>query len=241
MENSIVVADREFLVRDSVFFHNFLRCLRGFLETGMVKFTQNQQKKQQTADYFVNREESNMKKRAKNLILVAGILCVMSIMVCACGGTGDESPDAVVTAPVKQQAETENIVPGREEAVQELTEETDSTSGKWEDSGTGLEGSIKEIQDGQLTVVEAVTEESDDGGAIMIVPGSSDDSDFNKVTVTYDENTMIEIQTIKGGGASYDMSEATADSLAEGQSVRVWGIASEDGLKAERIWIILVE
>lgn len=75
----------------------------------------------------------------------------------------------------------------------------------------------------------------------MVAPGSGDDSDFNKVTVTYDEDTIIAIQTIRDGGASYDMSEATADSMAEGQTIRVWGTPSDDGLKAAQIWIIIVE
>ncbi|MCA5577293.1 hypothetical protein [Enterocloster clostridioformis] len=182
-----------------------------------------------------------MKKRAKKLILMAGILCAISITVCACGSTEDESSDAVVTAPSDQQAELEDAVPKEDAADQKPIAETDSMPGKWEESDPNLEGSIKEIRDGQLTVVEAVIEKSDDGGDIMVAPGSGDDSDFNKVTVTYDEDTIIAIQTIRNGGASYDMSEATADSLAEGQTIRVWGVPSDDGLKATQIWIILVE
>lgn len=182
-----------------------------------------------------------MKKRVKKLILVAGILCAMSIAVCACGGAKDESQDAVVTAPDDQQAEIGSAALEEDADIQEPAAETDGTTGKWEESEPNLEGSIKEIQDGQLTVVEAVTEKSDDGGDIMIAPGSGDDSDFNKVTVTYDEDTIIAIQTIKDGGASYDMSEAAADSMAEGQTIRVWGTPSDDGLKAAQIWIIIVE
>lgn len=182
-----------------------------------------------------------MKKRAKKLILMAGILCAMSITVCACGSAEDESSDAVVTAPAEQQTEPGNAVPEENAAGREPTAETDSTPGKWEESEPNLEGSIKEIQDGQLTVVEAVIEKSDDGGDIMVAPGSGDDSDFNKVTVTYDEDTIIAIQTIRDGGASYDMSEATADSMAEGQTIRVWGTPSDNGLKAAQIWIIIVE
>ena len=182
-----------------------------------------------------------MKKRAEKLILVAGILCAMSIALCACGGAKDESQDAVVTAPADQQAEIGSAIPEEDADTQEPAAETDSTTGKWEESEPNLEGSIKEIQDGQLTVVEAVIEKSDDGGDIMVAPGSGDDSDFNKVKVTYDEDTMIEIQTIKGGGASYAMSGTTADSLAEGQTIRVWGTPSDDGLKAAQIWIIVVE
>ncbi len=55
------------------------------------------------------------------------------------------------------------------------------------DSTPNLEGDIKELKDGQLTVVEAITEKSDNGGDIIVVPGSGDDSEFNKIAVTYDE------------------------------------------------------
>ena len=48
-----------------------------------------------------------------------------------------------------------------------------------------LEGDIKELKDGQLTVVEAITEKSDNGGDIVVSPGSGDDSEFNKIAVTW--------------------------------------------------------
>ena len=60
------------------------------------------------------------------------------------------------------------------------------------------------------------------------------------VTVTYDENTIVVIQTIKNGGASYEMSEATIDFLAEGQMVKVWGTLSDNRLEATRICIVKV-
>lgn len=63
---------------------------------------------------------------------------------------------------------------------------------KWEENNSNLEGSIGELQEGQFTVVEAILhiEKSDNGGEIMVFPGIGDDSDFNKVMVTYDENTV---------------------------------------------------
>ena len=74
----------------------------------------------------------------------------------------------------------------------------------------------------------------------MVSPGNGDDSEFNKVTVTYDENTIVAIQTIKNGGDSYEMSEATADFLSEGHMVKVWVTPSSNGLKATWICIVMV-
>ena len=103
-----------------------------------------------------------------------------------------------------------------------------------------LIGDIKELKDGQLTVVEAITAKSDNGGDIIAVPGSGDDSEFNKIAVTYDENTLFAIQTIYDGGARSEMSAATAADLASGQFIQVWGSSSGSGLKATQICIVKV-
>ena len=108
------------------------------------------------------------------------------------------------------------------------------------DSTPNLEGDIKELKDGQLTVIEAITARSDNGGDIIVGPGSEDDSEFNKIAVTYDENTLFAIQTIYDGGARSEMSEATAADLASGQFIRVWGSSSGSGLKATQICIVKV-
>ena len=103
-----------------------------------------------------------------------------------------------------------------------------------------LEGDIKELKDGQLTVVEAITEKSDNGGDIVVAPGSGDDSEFNKIAVTYDENTLFAIETIYDGGARSEMSAATAADLASSQFIQVWGSSSDSGLKATQICIVKV-
>lgn len=54
-----------------------------------------------------------------------------------------------------------------------------------------LEGTIKDIQGKQLTVVESITEKADNGGDIMVGPGSGDDSQFNKVTVTWQKSQSV--------------------------------------------------
>jgi hypothetical protein len=108
------------------------------------------------------------------------------------------------------------------------------------DSTPNLEGDIKELKDGQLTVVEAITEKSDNGGDIVVSPGSGDDSEYNKIAVTYDENTLFAIKTIYDGGARFEMSAATAADLASGQFIQVWGSSSGSGLKATQICIVKV-
>ncbi len=112
----------------------------------------------------------------------------------------------------------------------------------WEDSSPDLEGDIKEMQDGQLTVIEAESYKSDDGaGDVMATPApGAEDSDFNQVVVTYDEKTLFAVKTIYDGGARSEMEEATADALEKGRTVEVWGEASGDGIQASQICIIKV-
>lgn len=97
------------------------------------------------------------------------------------------------------------------------------------------------MEKGQLTVIELATEETEDGGATLIAPASgSDGSDFSKVTVTYDENTLFRIQTIYDGGARTEESEATAEDLEKEQMIMVWGSFSEGVWEASQICIVKV-
>ncbi len=230
-----------------------------------------------------------MKKKTGKMILLTGVLCILSLAVCACGKTeeasGTQEPQVAqgegipeddteddVSAP-KPEADAEGTDAGNEPESPEASPEpqsgesssqgTDSTqkeqleeqpeqqpeaqsqstsaaSAEWVDSTPNLEGDIKELKDGQLTVVEAITEKSDNGGDIIVAPGSGDDSEFNKIAVTYDENTLFAIQTIYDGGARFEMSEATAADLASGQFIQVWGSPSGSGLKATQICIVKV-
>ena len=222
-----------------------------------------------------------MKKKAGKMILLTGVLCILSLAVCACGKTEEASdtpePQVVQGEPVPEddteddasapepEADAEGTDTGNEPESPEASPEpqsgesssqgtdstqkeqpeaqsqsTSGTSAEWVDSTPNLEGDIKELKDGQLTVVEAITAKSDNGGDIIVVPGSEDDSEFNKIAVTYDENTLFAIQTIYDGGARSEMSEATAADLASGQFIRVWGSSSGSGLKATQICIVKV-
>ena len=222
-----------------------------------------------------------MKRKTGKMILLTGVLCILSLAVCACGKTEEASdtpePQVVQGEPIPEddteddasapepEADAEGTDTGNEPESPEASPEpqsgesssqgtdstqkeqpeaqsqsTSGTSAEWVDSTPNLEGDIKELKDGQLTVVEAITEKSDNGGDIIVVPGSEDDSEFNKIAVTYDENTLFAIQTIYDGGARSEMSEATAADLASGQFIRVWGSPSGSRLKATQICIVKV-
>ena len=222
-----------------------------------------------------------MKRKTGKMILLTGVLCILSLAVCACGKTEEASdtpePQVVQGEPVPEddteddasapepEADAEGTDAGNEPESPEASPEpqsgesssqgtdstqkeqpeaqsqsTSGTSAEWVDSTPNLEGDIKELKDGQLTVVEAITAKSDNGGDIIVVPGSEDDSEFNKIAVTYDENTLFAIQTIYDGGARFEMSEATAADLASGQFIQVWGSSSGSGLKATQICIVKV-
>ena len=223
-----------------------------------------------------------MKKKAGKTILLTGVLCILSLAVCACGKTEEASdtqePQLVQGEPIPEDDTEDNVSAPEPEADAEGTDtgnepespealpepqsgesssqgtdsaqkeqpeaqsqSTSGTSTEWVDSTPNLEGDIKELKDGQLTVVEAITEKSDNGGDIIVSPSSSgDDSEFNKIEVTYDENTLFAIQTIYDGGARSEMSEATAADLASGQFIKVWGSSSGSGLKATQICIVEV-
>ena len=170
----------------------------------------------------------------------------------------DDTEDDVSTPEPEADAEetdTGNEPESPEPQSGESSQGTDSTqkeqpeaqsqsksgiSAEWVDSTPNLEGDIKELKDGQLTMVENITAKSDNGGDIIVGPGSGDDSEFNKIAVTYDENTLFAIKTIYDGGARFEMSAATAADLASGQFIQVWGSSSGSGLKANQICIVKV-
>lgn len=222
-----------------------------------------------------------MKRKTRKIILLTGVLCILSLAVCACGkkeeASDTQEPQVVQGEPIPEddteddasapepEADAEGTDTGNEPESPEASPEpqsgenssqgtdstqkeqpeaqsqsTSGTSAEWVDSTPNLEGDIKELKDGQLTVVEAITEKSDNGGDIVVSPGSGDDSEFNKIAVTYDENTLFAIQTIYDGGARFEMSEATAADLASGQFIQVWGSSSGSGLKATQICIVKV-
>ena len=161
-----------------------------------------------------------MKNRVKKVLMLTGILCVMGITLCACQeakevsenqnqeeiGETDSKEKDIPNEDQEQEdpSETNSEDDAADDTLNQEsnTENTDKTNGSQSEAKGGeintadpnLEGSIKDIQEKQLTVIEYIKEESENGGDIMVGPGSSDDSEFNKVTVTYDDNTVFVIK-----------------------------------------------
>lgn len=171
-----------------------------------------------------------MKNRMRKKILLTGMLCAMSVAA-ACGGT-----DAPPSAENRQEDA------GNNDLLPEPEEDATNVPAAWSDTSPDLEGDIRELQDGKITVAEVVTETWDDGVEMAVAaPDSADDSEFDKVTVTYDENTLFAVQTIYDGGARAEVSEATAADLAESQLIQVWGSRLGDEWTAAQICIVKVE
>lgn len=208
-----------------------------------------------------------MKNRVKKVLMLTGILCVMGITLCACQGTkevsdknqnqeeigGTDSKEKDILNEDQEQedpSETNSEDDAADDTLNQEsnTENTDKTNGSQSEAKGGeintaapnLEGTIKEIQEKQLTVVESIIEESENGGDIMVGPGSGDDSEFSKVTVTYDDNTVFVIKNIYDGGARSETENGTSSDLTTGQMVEIWGTSAADGLQATQICIVKV-
>ena len=208
-----------------------------------------------------------MKNRVKKVLMLTGILCVMGITLCACQGTKEVSDENQNQEEIGGTDSKEKDIPNEDQEQEDPsetnseddaaddtlnqesnTENTDETNGSQSEAKGGeintaapnLEGTIKDIQEKQLTVVESITEESENGGDIMVGPGSGDDSEFNKVTVTYDDNTVFVIKNIYNGGARSETENGTSSDLSTGQMVEIWGTSAADGLQATQICIVKV-
>lgn len=171
-------------------------------------------------------------------MMITGVLCVLCFGISGCGDKDTAKSDATeegsVVTPVTE-----------DEKVQDRTEpdtEDESPSKEAQDAEADLGepdliGDIKEIDGAQFTVVEAKTEEMEDGD-IMIAPSADgDDSDFEKVVVVCDEKTIFYTRTIYDGGKRCEDSDAAIEDLAAGSSVYVWGSYKEDVLYAKTIQI----
>ncbi len=193
---------------------------------------------------YRKQEENRMKKQAKRWLLILGLCGTMSLTMYGCGAENLSSEEEQ-TEPLDESQEEPKETPDADDP--EETEEGALNSEK--ETGTGtrerkegaedLVGEIKEMEDGQFTVVKSITEEVEDGGQIMVAPApDADDSDIEKVVVTYDENTDIYIRTIYDNGARYEDTDAGIDDLKKGVLVNIWGVREGDGnLQADQIQI----
>lgn len=212
----------------------------------------------------LHRKENKMKNRVKKVLMLTGILCVMGITLCACQGTKEVSDENQNQEEIGGTDSKEKDIPNEDQEQEDpsetnseddtLNQEPDTENAGKTNNGSqsevnggeintadpNLEGHIKDIQGKQLTVVESVIEKSENGGDIMVGPGSGDDSEFNKVTVTYDDNTVFVIEYIYDGGARSETENGTASDLTTGQMVQIWGSSTADGVQATQICIVKV-
>lgn len=169
-----------------------------------------------------------MKKQLKRLFMAAAMWCIMSLAVYGCESTG-ESSEEEQTEPPKVVSEEPGQDADQIEPADEASVPDDETGNKAADTSRkngneDLIGDIKELSDGQFTVVAAVSEDMENGSSIMVSPGpDGDDSDFDHVTVTYDEDTDIYIRTIYDNGVRYEDKDASAADLSKDAMVLVWG------------------
>lgn len=199
-----------------------------------------------------------MKTRVTKIVLLTGMLCTVSTGICACRGekavTDANAQQSQMGEPIAQDDVSVPQPPalnlpadetfasedsGRDDMPNEQPSAED-LSDTWDESSPDLEGDIKELKDGQFTLIEAIQEEVENGAAMAVPASGSDDIDFHKTPVTYDDNTLFAIKTIYDGGERYEITETTAAELASGQFVEIWGSILEDKVKAKQIRIVKV-
>ena len=189
-----------------------------------------------------------MKNRVKKVLMLTGILCIMGVFLCACQNTKEVPDDNQEQEEVGGTTSGDNAAEDASNPEPDIQDTDDTNKENQSEANDGeitttipnLEGTIKDIQGKQLTVVEAITEKGDNGGDIMVGPGSDDDSEFNKITVTYDDNTVFVIKNIYDGGTRSESENGTVSDLAAGQMVEIWGTSAADGLQATQICIVNV-
>ena len=211
-----------------------------------------------------------MKKKLKKWALIIGLVGMMVCPAYGCGkaqealeeeAQSDIKDEEVESDAADRQPDNESKEAPEDDAQSQDTSENagkevenedgsetnaapsaDGTASSWDSINPDLEGDIKAIDGMHITVIEAEKFEDDNGGEVIVSPGEGgDDSDFNKVTVTYDDTTVFSVKTIYNGGENFDVKDASTADLTEGRFVHVWGDKQADGIKATHIRIVKVE
>lgn len=199
------------------------------------------------------RLEKLLKKQLWKRTILAGMVCVMLLGVQGCGGsqepadTEQETEQDVLDAQAEKPGEgpeDETEDPGSADAPDSSQDpasgaETGGGNASRKDGNEDLTGDIRELGDGQFTVVVIQTEDIGDGMVMASPASGGDDSDFAHATVTYDGNTDIYIRTIYDGGARYEDADGSAEDLTRDDTVDVWGTYGSDGttIHADQIQI----
>lgn len=174
-----------------------------------------------------------MKNRLQRWMILMAAVCIMGYGACGCGRSEEPSEPAAEQAEEPEDDAGEGEAEPQEPEADPDTEDPSSASDAPQEQRTDqgdLTGDILELGRMQFTVTENVTEETEDGGMVIASPApGTDSSDFKKVTVTYDEDTVFSMRTVYDGGARYEDADGSAEDLTEEMLVVVWGTYEEDG------------
>ncbi len=198
----------------------------------------------------------------KKWMTFAGLLCLVCLLTCGCG---DEKGGGAETSGQTENPGEPDVAGGTEEPdTARKSKEPDTarkskepdTAGNpgepkepdaagQEDKGEApegepvLEGSVKELKENGFVVTENKSWKEEDG-EVSVGPGSGDDSEFDKFSVVFDEDTVFSLRTIYDGGERYEDEKAGAEDLSEGLSVNIWGEKAGGTVKAKAVQILKV-
>lgn len=179
-----------------------------------------------------------MKKAGRIIRKRRIVLAVCCAFVCLFAyGCGKTAETVKKDSDFGQTADFEQSENSKEDGNQSTEEQKGKEEQPKEDPV--LEGEIKELNEKGFVAVKHKTWETEDG-EISVGPGTDDDSDFEKLSVSYDDDTAFFVRTIYDGGERFEDEEAEAKDLVQGMSVNVWGKESDGEMKAETISIVKV-
>ena len=209
-----------------------------------------------------------MKNRVKKMVILTGMLCAMSLAVYGCGrentpgsagvGTGRENNKIPVPTPMEGTDDKDGKpkpTDDRDEKpkpTDDRDEKPKATSAEKQSGGKGKHLDTSKIKDGealtgeivktgemQFTAREFKTEKAKGGGDVVISPGSGvEDSEYRKISVTYDHATTFFARKIWDGGAKFEDFEASSKDLGKGTRVSVWGSFEGTTLRAHIVMIL---
>ncbi len=199
-----------------------------------------------------------MKNRVKKMVILTGMLCAMSLAVYGCGrentpgsagvGTGRENNKIPVPTPMEGTDDRDE----KPKPTDDRDEKPKATSAEKQSGGKGKHLDTSKIKDGealtgeivktgemQFTAREFKTEKAKGGGDVVISPGSGvEDSEYRKISVTYDHATTFFARKIWDGGAKFEDFEASSKDLGKGTRVSVWGSFEGTTLRAHIVMIL---
>lgn len=186
----------------------------------------------------------------RNRIVVIGMIGVLGLGLTGCGEAAEPVSEAenLEGEPIeenKEEAGGAEQPDSNEEEAGGDTEQPDSQEKEPEDdtkapvlAAAELYGDILEIGDGQFTISEITVEEYGEG-EVMVMGAPGNDS-VNKITVTYDEDTVFTKKKIWDGGESYEEREGTSADLKEDFTVEMKGSYEGDIFHAAEIMVVEV-